>query len=370
MRNAVAVAVIASLLALACGGEPPAPVAPQPTVTTAPPPPPPVDTTPPAPPPAPPKKPLSEMQRAAGKTIAEALAAGDAKKFASVYAENATLKMAGAPDVVGRANIEKNLGELMKSFSKMKLGEQRVFVKKEVVVSEWILTGTHSGEFAGVKASEKPVGWAGASVIWFDDDGMVKEEHAYWNPPTVLFQVGASKEKNRAAAALPGGAPTVTIAQGSPAEDDNVKVVAALNEALEKKDDKKLGGMFVDKAEWDDITMPEAAKGKAAVLKYFKGLSTAFPDAKAVTTFSFGAGDWVVEEGTYGGTNNGPLFGAPATKKAMTVHELNIVQLDKDKKIVRAINYGNDLEMSSQLSPPKPAAPTKPATPAAPPAKK
>lgn len=369
MRKVIVVGFVGlvGLVSSACGGDPPVAIAPQPTVTA---PPPPVETTPPPPvtPPAPPpKKPLADLQKEAGKTIAEGFATGDAKKVAAVYSENATFKFPGMPDVTGRANIEKALAGFFASFGKIKMGEQRVFVKKEVVVTEWVMNATHTGEFMGTKATEKPVGWVGASVLWFDDDGMIKEDHTYYNAAVVPFQIGASKDKNRTPPAMPG-APQVTPSMGAPAEEENIKSLHALNEALEKKDEKKLGTLFTDKAEWDDITLPEAQKGKAAILKYFKGLSGAFPDAKLATTFSFGAGDWVIEEGTYSGTNTGPLFGAPPTKKSMTIHELNIVQLDKDKKIVKAVTYGNDLEMMSQLSPPKPAAPAKPATPPAKPA--
>lgn len=367
MRKVLVVGVV-GLVLMACGGEPPVAVAPQPTVTA---PPPPVDTTPPAPPapPAPPpKKPLAEAQKDAGKAWAEGFAAGDAKKVASVYAENATFKFPGMPDVTGRANIEKALGGFFASFGKIKMGEQRVFIKKEIVVTEWVMNATHTGEFMGTKATEKPIGMVGASVLWFDDDGMIKEDHTYYNQAVVPFQLGLSKDKNRTPPALPS-APQVLPSTGAPAEEENVKALHALNEALEKKDEKKLGALFADKAEWDDVTLPEAQKGKAAVLKYFKGLSGAFPDAKLTTSFAFGAGDWVVEEGTYSGTNTGPLFGAPATKKSMTIHELNIVQLDKDKKVVKAITYGNDNEMMAQLAPPKPAAAAKPAAPAAAPAK-
>ena len=64
MRKVLVIGFV-GLVMMACGGEPPVAVAPQPTVT-APPPPPPVDTTPPAPtaPPAPPpKKPLADLQK-------------------------------------------------------------------------------------------------------------------------------------------------------------------------------------------------------------------------------------------------------------------------------------------------------------------
>lgn len=351
MRRNVS-SIVLVLIAVSCGGEPPAPVAPaQPPAAptaAAPPPAPPTDSTPPGPPV---RKTLAELQRETGKAWSAAFAAGDAKKLAGLYAEKAVFKMAGMPDMVGRDAIEKGAAGFFAGVSKIKLGESRVFVKKDVVVSEWVMNGTHSGDFMGHKGTEKPVGWVGATVMWFDDDGHIKEEHTYWNPATMLFQIGASKEKNRGVPPLPT-TPQVVIAEGTPAEDENVKTLHQINETWEKKDEKKWLAMLTDKVEWDDITMAEPARGKAAVQKYFKTFSTAFPDAKLATTNAWGAGSFVIEEGTYAGTNTGPLYGAPATKRSMTLHELNVVELDKDHKIVKAVTYGNDLEMMSQLVPP------------------
>ena len=52
-----------------------------------------------------PKKSLAELQQAAGKAIGEAYATGDAKKYAALFTENATVKTAGAPDATGRDAI-------------------------------------------------------------------------------------------------------------------------------------------------------------------------------------------------------------------------------------------------------------------------
>jgi steroid delta-isomerase-like uncharacterized protein len=364
------VALSLTFLLCACGGETPAPkppATPDPTPTAA--------TTATAPTTDPtaaaaPKKNLMELQQAAGKGLAEAMQNGDAKKMAGFYTQDAVFKMAGMPDMKGRDAIEKGASEWFKSMSKIKMGESRVFVKNEVVISEWVVNATHSGDFMGNKATEKPVGWQGASVVWFNDDGLIKEEHMYWNPATVLFQVGASKDKNRAVPAIPGK-PEVVVSQNTPEEEQNITIIQQINTAWENKDEPSWLGLLTDTAEWDDLTTAEPAKGKQGVLKYFKGFATAFPDAKLETQNSWGVGDWVIEEGTYAGTNTGPLYGAPATKKAMTLHELNIIQLSKDDKIVKAVTYGNDLEMLSQLGlGPKPPA-AKPADkPAAKPADK
>lgn len=366
------VALSLTVLLMACGGETPPPQPPpaptSTTVATAT-----TTTTATEAPPAPAKKPLAELQQAAGKTMAEAFAAGDAKKVASLYTQDAVFKMAGMPDIKGRDAIEKGVGEWFKSMSKIKMGESRVFVKNEVVISEYVINAVHSGDFMGQKASEKPVGFSAASVIWFNDDGLITEDHMYWNPATVLSQIGASKEKGRSVPALPGK-PEVVIAQNTNDEEKNIEVVHTINDAWQDRNEGDWLAMMTDNAEWDDITLLEPAKGKQAVLKYFKQFTAAFPDGKLKTLNAWGVGDYVIEEGTYSGTNTGPLYGTPATKKSMTLHELNIIQLDKDDKILKAVTYGNDLEMLVQLGlgpkPPAAKPADKPAKPAEKPADK
>lgn len=370
MRRTALVAVLGATFVVglvACGDEipPPQPPPPPPVASAAPPPPPPAD---PPPAPAPPKKTMAELQAASGQAMGEAFASGDAKKAAALYSENAVLKIAGGPDVSGRAAIETGLGQFFATFAKMKTGASRVFSKGDVVVTEWVMNATHAGDFMGVKATEKPVGWNGASVMWFAEDGTIKEEHLYWNAAVVAPQVGASKDKARAIPALPGQ-PQVVAAQGTPDDDKNAPIVKQINHTWETKDDKALAQLLGDEVVWDDLTMPEPAKGKAAVQKYFKTFTVAFPDAKLETAHSWGFGSFVVEEGTYAGTNKGALLGAKATNKTMTIHELNVFEVDKAGKVVHATTYGNDVEMSSQLYPPK-APPAAKAAPAAKPAAK
>jgi steroid delta-isomerase-like uncharacterized protein len=342
-------------LGLACGGEPqPQVAAPQPQPIPAPPPPP--TTTAEAPPP-PPKKSLAELQQAAGKAIAEAFATGDAKKYAALYTENAVIKSAGEPDVVGREAVAKWMTDFAATFSNAKLGESRAFVKGEVVVSEWVMNATHSGELMGFKASEKPVGVTGASIYWFTPEGLIKEEHRYVNMSTVLSQTGISKDKGRPVAALPSGAPEVVIAKDSAEEKANVEVLEKINKAWEAKKADELVANFTDDATWDDVTLPSPSKGKKEISKYASTFFKAVPDGKLATTNAWGFGDWVVEEGTFSGTHKGAMFGMAASNKTFTIHEVTIAKLGSDKKIVQAVTYANGLELVSQLDPkslPKP----------------
>lgn len=354
----------------ACGGEaqPPQPPAPPPPPPAAPPAPPPTAEAPPAPP----KKSLAELQQAAGKAMAEAFATGDAAKYAALYTDTAVIKSAGMPDAVGKDAIKKSMEMFASSFSKAKMGESRVFVKGELVVSEWVVNATNSGDLMGAKASEKAVGVQGASVAWFTPEGLIKEEHVYHNLSTVLSQAGVSKEKGRPVPAMPG-APEVVLAKDTPDEKANPEIIEKLNRAWEAKKDADLAAVFTDDAAWDDLTLLAPSKGKAEIKKYVGVFFKAVPDAKLTTTNAWGFGDWVVEEGTFAGTHKGAMFGMAPTNKAFTLHELTIAKISADKKIATATTYGNDLELIAQLDPkslPKPKDPKAAAKPdAAKPAK-
>ena len=147
---------------------------------------------------APPPQPtLAELEKKTSEGIGMALNAHDAKKVASFYTENAVLKMAGAPDAMGREAIAAEWQRRFDAAPNGKSMASRVFVKGDVVVVEWAWTGTHSGEMMGIKATEKPLGAMGADVSWFSPEGLIKEQHTYMDAGTLMSQMGVSKAKGR-----------------------------------------------------------------------------------------------------------------------------------------------------------------------------
>src|SRR5262249_33396571 len=144
--RSVVPALLLTVAAACGGGEEQAP--PPATPATAPPPPPPPPTAPPpdAPPPAPPKPPLAELQKAALKSAAEALNGHDAKKLAALYADSATIRVAGLNEVAGREAIAANMQEWYDTFSDMSVGFRRVWTKNDVIAIEWVMNATDSGK--------------------------------------------------------------------------------------------------------------------------------------------------------------------------------------------------------------------------------
>lgn len=345
----VSFALAAGLFMLACGGgdqqtqpttaqNPPAPTAttpPAPTATEAP-------KTEEAPKPSP-----ADAMKATMKAFGDAIQAKDAKKLASLYAENGVVKFAGMPDLTGRDAIQGMWEKNFASFPDSKSAPSRIFVKGDVAVVEWTWTGTHSKDMGPIKATEKKVGVNGADVMWFNPDGSIKESHTYMDMGTVMSQIGVSKQKARPLATLPSTPPTMVMGGGAD-EQKNVDTVAKMFGAFEKKNDVDFLAGTTDDVQWDDLTMPETMKGKAAGKKFFKDVTTAFPDLKVTVANSWGIGDFAIVEEAMTGTMKGAFMGIPAKNKPVNMHALDIVQL-KDGKIVHGWTYANGGEMAMQL---------------------
>ncbi|MBX3206705.1 MAG: ester cyclase [Labilithrix sp.] len=360
----VSFAVAVGFVLAACGGEEtPAPKTPEaPAVTATPP----TAPTAEAPKEEAPKESLAELQQKTIKGMIAAINAHDAKKLAGFYAEGGVVKIAGAPaDASGREAIAQSYTKLFEAFKDYTTAPNRLFVKGDVVVVEWAFNGTHTGDLWGIKASEKKVGAQGVDVLWFTPEGQVKEHHVYYDGGTILSQIGLSKQKARAIPAF-GSNPEVVTASGSEAETKNVEALTAMGAAMEAKKEADWLGAMTDTVEWDDMTQPQTSKGKAEAKKFFKAMTTGFPDAKTTVVNAWGIGDFVIHETSWTGTHKGAFFGIPATKKSVTVKSIDIIQY-KDGKLAKGASYSNGADFMMQLGlmpkpgDAKPAADKKPA---------
>ena len=358
---AAVLALLTSATLVACGEDPPPAVPATPPAVTAPPP-----ATVATPAPAP-KPSLAELQKAALANALMGLNGHDPAKFASVYADDAVISVAGLNEVSGRPAIAQNMTEWFEVFSKAKLGFSRVWVKGDTMVLEWVINGTHHGELFGVKGTEQPIGHYGLSVVSFNADGKVIRENRYGELGSVMTQVGAAgaKAKPRPIPEVPA-APDTIVTKGD--EDKNIDVAKAALAALESKKEEAFTAVLTDDVEQDGVFHLETSKGKEGAKKFYKSFTTAFPDAKFEVTKAVAIGDYAIVESTLKATQKGALGSIAATKKPIAVHLVDIFKI-KDGKVARAWTYQNSLEMQQQLglfSVTAGNVPTSQATPAAP----
>jgi hypothetical protein len=60
-----------------------------------------------------------------------------------------------------------------------------------LLAQEWIATGTHDGPLLQFEATHRTVSTEGCTVVEFDADGEIVATTMYWNPMSLLAQIGA-----------------------------------------------------------------------------------------------------------------------------------------------------------------------------------
>jgi hypothetical protein len=132
------------------------------------------------------------------------------------------------------------MGEFFAAFSDAKVTTMRGMHVGDVVVLEWVLNGTHSGDFMGMKPTGKRLGYRGVSVLWFGEKG-VKREHMYFDHVTFMAQLGSAPKgmTGRPVMEVPADHKAEwVVAAGNDAEKKNTELVTSFYGAWEKKDSK------------------------------------------------------------------------------------------------------------------------------------
>jgi steroid delta-isomerase-like uncharacterized protein len=339
MKRTLAGALCALTLS-SCGGED--------AVTPPPPPPPPPVQAPPPPaetaPAPPPKPPLAQLEKAALTAAAVALNSHDAAAVAASYSNDAVIRVAGLSEVDGRAAAQSNMQEWFDTFSGVRVGFRRVWMLGNVVVAEWVLNGTYTGDFFGQKGQNQPIGHVGLSVLWFDDDGHVKEEHRYGDLGTVAQQV-TGKGPPPPQPIVPA-APEIFPPVPGDESSKSVQIAKSLYAAIDAKSEANFLAELSDDVTYDGHLGHVGSKTEAKA--FYEALVKAFPDAKFHVTNAWGSGNWAIVEYTLTGTHQGTILGMPPTHHPIEVHAVDIIRLSGDQ-VSRASTYSNGLELMTAL---------------------
>lgn len=246
------------------------------------------------------------------------------------------------------------------AISEMALSQEVVLVNGNTIVALSRYTGKQTGPLMGAPASGKPVGIYGVEVTEATPDGKVSAMRGYFDIPTLLGQIGASKNPHRAALEASATPRVLAVASASETETKNLAAARAAVKAWNDGDFKALKAAFAKNWLHRDIQMAADQKGLQADAS-LKGYKTAFPDGKLEETSAVAAGDYVVFEQRFTGTNKGrnPAMGlTKPTGKSVNTRFLQVFKL-QDGKIVEGWEVGNGMEMATQLGlvPPPGAAP-------------
>jgi predicted ester cyclase len=312
----------------------------------------PTDPKPAEPPPAPKKLTTEELVKAHDACYASWLAK-DEKAMAACYGPDSTEEMvdSGMPSTRGAEQSLEHSRVLWKAFPDVSGGTTANIASGNNLVHLGILTGTNTGEMMGQKASGKKMGIAFAEVIEMTDDGKHGAVRLYLDHGTMAGQLGWSKQKVRAFMDKPAGAPAVAIGTDSEAEQKNVAAVTAGFEAFNKKDWKGLEAAYAADAVLSDQTMPADVKGAKKISKALQEIGKAFSDGKSSPGKIWGAGDYVVAETTFTGTNDGQWKAMGIKKKTgkpVTLRSVHVFRMEGGK-VKEHWLFGNGMAMAMQL---------------------
>jgi ketosteroid isomerase-like protein len=269
-----------------------------------------------------------------------AVNARDAKKYASFYSTNASIVLQGFSVLVGREAIEKHELELLAQFPSVVLAFYDLWQRGNRALVHYGVNGS--------TADGRSMGHEGLLSYRFDASGLIAEEHRYLDSLTPMAQLGMlADESVRAPPVLPAKM-NVHMAAGSRAEDENLTLVKACNEALDSKNESAFLATLDEQVVLDELMLPKAFQGKREARECFRSWTRAVPDAKSEITLICAVGAFVLVESIVRGRLSLPLGRYFASEQPFTVHRGAIVQLDKGR-IQRIVGFMNGLELAQAL---------------------
>ena len=119
--------------------------------------------------------------------------AHDPDAVAAVFAENATVREVGNPQVMhGRAAVRERAAALITAFPDLKLTRVELLIDGDRHADRWVLTGTHHGLLFGIAPTGRKVRIEGATFTRLDAEGMVVEDVHMSDVAGLLAQLGGA----------------------------------------------------------------------------------------------------------------------------------------------------------------------------------
>jgi ketosteroid isomerase-like protein len=280
---------------------------------------------------------MEEAQVAAFHEMTRAVNAGDAARYARLYAADAVITIIGGGQLNGRSAIEEYEVDLLRQFPGTRLAFYDIWQKGPLAVVRYGVNGrTTSGQVMGHE---------GLLFYQFDPSGLIEKERRYNDSLTPMAQLGFwGKVPMRAPPTLPTE-PKVHVAQGSRAEVENVAAAKVILTALDSKNEAAFLSAVADDAIVNELMLPQPFVGKQNVKAWFEAWTGAVPDAASQTTNITGIEDFVFVESTVRGTLRRPLGLLPDSSNQFTLHRAAVLQV-KAGKLIHCSFFMNGKELA------------------------
>jgi predicted ester cyclase len=309
---------------------------------------------------APPKIPLAERELNTMQKYVEAiLTRGATPKnvpiapaLVPLYAPDATLTIPGVADnVKGPDAIAKAYDDLWGPiFPRSTFAPSKVFQSGGMLAFLWDLRGglyekdgAHTWMGVGPFNQPTPMGFGGLTILWFNPDGTIRQDHTYFDVQQVLDQL---KDPQCLTQGVMGEYEKF-VATMSPSETAIADLPAHMADALGRKSEQDLLAFFAPNVVHEGIgcETDDVADIKEAYERWIK----VFPDVTKKVD-SFGVGNFAITEFTDTGTQQGKFDDIAPSKKQATWHGAEILQVENGK-VAHEWVYLNRREIAKQLAP-------------------
>jgi steroid delta-isomerase-like uncharacterized protein len=130
---------------------------------------------------------------AANEETFRAWNAHDADAVAAVFAEDAEIVDVMTGEVVrGRAAIRTRTAGILAAFPDLRLARRMLLIDGPTNADQWVMTGTHRGEYLGIAPTGRAVEVRGATFSQFDERGLVTRDTNYVDVRALLAQLGVA----------------------------------------------------------------------------------------------------------------------------------------------------------------------------------
>jgi len=239
--------------------------------------------------------------------------------FKKCYAPMATSQQPGygKPSATGPDAIVKASVDFAKTFPDGRGEAQLILINGNQIASMYLLTGTNTGPILGPDGKElhptnHKIGLFFGHAVEVDPAGKIVNEIGVMDGITLENQLGFLKMAGRPLVLTALPAPVIVLAKNDQTEMKNVELEKAQLDAWNKHDARAVDMYLTEDYTLHDMTQPNN-QNKAQNSGMNRVYWNAFSDAKINANSIWGAGDYVVANGTLTGTNDGDF--APMKKK-------------------------------------------------------
>lgn len=270
---------------------------------------------------------MEERQAQAITQMMDAVNAGDAQRYASLYAEDAVVTIHGSGVLAGRRAIEEYEVELLRQFPGARLGFYDMWQKGSLAVVHYAVECRTPGR--------PSMGHEGLLFYRFHPSGLIAEERRYLDSLTPMAQMGMLGAAPARSLPLLPAELRVHVARGSPDASANVAAVTASFAALDSNDEPAFLSTLAADVVLDDLTHPQPFVGRTGVQTWLETWTQAVPGARSEITSILGVGELVLVEAVV------------RSSEAFTVHRAAIVRV-KAGKLTHVALFMNGKELARE----------------------